>query len=259
MSILLALIFLLYAITPYIHFNRLALDFDLLGISFTYNISFATIVSILSAALAISGANWIYSSHPGKSQSRMIAHWLLPGLTAWAIGIPLGTLQVGVAWWIAFAFGSLLLMTVIVFEYIVIDLSDSNYPLAAISLSAVAFVLFMILIISVQSAELRLYLELPILFIPLFLIIMRVLYLRTNGSWMTEWALCIAIVITQFALAFHYLPVKPIPVAILLSGSAFALTGLASSYHDDPENRRLWIEPSAIFFVTLFLFILNPG
>ena len=37
-------------------------------------------------------------------------HWLLPGLTAWAIGVPLGSLDVGVAWWIAFGFGSFILL-----------------------------------------------------------------------------------------------------------------------------------------------------
>lgn len=183
MSILVALICLLYALTPYIQFSTGPLDFNLGGIRFTYRISFVTLVSLLAAALAVSGANWIFMSHPGKRARQLIPHWLLPGLTAWAISIPLSSLDVGVAWWIAFGFGSFLLLLVILFEYIVIDLSDIQYPFAAIGLSAVAFILFLILIISVQSAELRLYLKLPIVIVPLALITLRVLYLRTNGIW----------------------------------------------------------------------------
>jgi hypothetical protein len=259
MSVLVALICLLYAVTPYIQFNTLHLDFGFLGIRFSYQVGFATLVSLLSAALAISGANWIFDSHPGKNKGRLFPHWLLPGLTAWAIGIPLGSLGVGTAWWIAFGFGSLMLLVVIVFEYIVIDLSNLNYPLAAIILSAIAFILYLIMVINVFSAELRLYLKLPIIFIPLLLILLRVLYLRTNGFWMPEWAFCITVVITQFALAFHYLPIQPIPAGVFLSGSAFALTSLASSFHDNRENRRIWIEPVIILAITFLLFMINPG
>ncbi len=114
MSILVALICLLYALTPYIQFKAIPLDFSFGGIQFGYRISFVTLVSLLSAALAISGANWIFTAHPGKGSKNMIPHWLLPGLTAWAIGIPLEVhSHVGVAWWIAFGFGSLLLLLVI--------------------------------------------------------------------------------------------------------------------------------------------------
>ncbi len=259
MSILVALICLLYALTPYIQFTAIPLDFSLSGIQFSYRISFVTLVSLLSAALAVSGANWIFMAHPGKGTKTMIPHWLLPGLTAWAIGIPLSSLEVGVAWWIAFGFGSLLLLLVILFEYIVIDLSDLNYPFASIGLSAVAFVIFLILVISVQSAELRLYLKLPILILPLVLITLRVLYLRTNGLWMPEWSFCIAVLIGQFTVALHYLPVRPISFGIFLSGSAYALSSLASSYYDEPMNRKVWIEAGIILFITLLLFFVNPG
>ena len=257
MSILVALISLLYALTPYIDFEPIELDFSLGGIQFNYLVQFSTFVSIISAALAISGANWVYSSHPGKRNRNLMPHWLLPGLTAWAIGVPLGSLDVGIAWWIAFGFGSFILLSVIMFEYIVIDLADLQYPIAAIGLSAVAFVLYLIIVISVQSANLRLYLKLPVLVIPLALIVLRVLYLRTNGTWMPAWAISISLVIGQIALALHYLPLRPIPMGVLLAGISYALTGLGSAYQDNRESQRFWIEPAIISVITIFLFVIS--
>ncbi|MBI9048528.1 MAG: hypothetical protein JEZ00_03855 [Anaerolineaceae bacterium] len=254
MSILVALICLLYVLTPYIQFTAIPVDFSIGGIQFNYLIGFSTLVSLLSAALAISGANWIFSSHPGRRQRRLFPHWLLPGLTAWAIGVPLGSLDVGVAWWIAFGFGTFILLVVILFEYIVIDLADFQYPIAAIGLSAVAFVLFLILVISAQSAGLRLYLKLPIIILPLALISLRVLYLRTNGTWMVEWAFSIAVIIAQIAMAFHYLPIRPIAAGIFLSGSSYALNSLANAYQENRENQRMWIEPTIIIVLSIILF-----
>jgi hypothetical protein len=257
MSTLVALICLLYALTPYIDFDPIPIEFTLGGIRFNYLIGFSTIVSIISAGLAISGANWIFSSHPSKQKKILFPHWLLPGITAWAIGIPLGSLDVGVAWWIAFGFGSFILLVVILFEYIVIDLADFQYPIAAVALSAVAFVLYLIIVISVQSSNMRLYLLLPMLVIPLALIAIRVLYLRSNGLWMPEWAVAIALVIGQLALALHYLPVRPIAVGVLLAGLSYGLTGLASAYQENRENKRYWIEPVIISVCTMILFFVS--
>jgi hypothetical protein len=257
MSTLVALICLLYALTPYIDFEPLSIEFAISGIQFRYLIQFSTIVSLISAALAISGANWVYSAHPGKRGRNLMPHWLLPGLTAWAIGVPLGSLDVGVAWWIAFGFGSFMLLLVIMFEFVVIDLADLQYPIAAIGLSAVAFVLFLIIVISVQSANLRLYLKLPVLIIPLALITLRVLYLRTNGVWMPEWAIAIAIIVGQLALALHYLPIQPIAMGVLLAGISYGLTGLGSAYQENHENQRYWIEPAVISVFTLVLFVIS--
>ncbi len=139
-----------------------------------------------------------------------------------------------------------------------IDLSDLQYPFASIGLSAVAFVIFLILVISVQSAELRLYLKLPILILPLGLITLRVLYLRTNGVWMPEWAFCIAVLIGQFTVGMHYLPIRPINFGVFLSGSAYALSSLASSYHDEQEARKYGLNRASFYLSHCYFFLPTP-
>jgi hypothetical protein len=83
----------------------------------------------------------------------------------------------------------MLLILVFVAEYIVFDLSDARHVPAIVGLTAVSFALYLILIIAVRAAGLRLYLLLPALVIPIGLVSLRTLYLRLGGRWCLGWAL----------------------------------------------------------------------
>lgn len=246
LSILAATILLAYAVTPFIKLPIRSLSLQLPGFLFELNFNFTSLVSLLVALLAAAGANWLIQGHPQSGEQSTFQHWLLPALTAWAIGVPLGTLALGLQWWAVFAFGGVLLVLVFVAEYIVVDIADARQAPATVGLTAVSFALYLTLAIAVRAAGLRLYLVLPALVPTLGLVTLRTLYLRLGGRWLWGWGLAIALVVGQFALGLHYWPVTPLAFGLALIGPAYALTSLAGSIEEGRAWRTLWIEPAVM-------------
>lgn len=253
LSVLASTILLAYALTPFINIPAAELTLNLPFGVYTFSLNFSTIVSILVAALAGFGVDWLLRSHPHRELRITIQHSLLPALTAWVIGIPLGALGFGLAWWGLFAMGGVLLVLVFIAEYIVVDFSDVRFGPAAAGLSALSFALFLILAISVRSSGLRLYLALPGLALPIFLISLRSLYLRTNGQWHFIWAGGITVILVQIAIALQYLPVSPLGYGLYLVAPAYALTSAAVSFEEGRSLRSFWVEPAVVVVLLILL------
>jgi hypothetical protein len=259
LSVLAATILLAYALTPFLNIPENSLEINLPGVVFYFNLSIATIISLLVAGLAAVGSDWIVRDHPGLGKQNTMQHWLLPALTAWVIGVPLSTLKVGPQWWAVFAFGGLLLILVFVAEYIVVDLSDIRHAPASVGLTALSFALYLILAIAVRAAGMRLYLLLPALVIPLALVCLRTLYLRLGGRWCIKWAVGIALVIGQIAVGLHYWPVSPLAFGLILLGPSYAITSIAGSLEENHSWRTSWIEPLVMLTILWGLAVFIKG
>ena len=103
------------------------------------------LTALLVAGIAAAGADWLLRDHPARHNQLLFPHMLLPAMTALVIGIPLNQMDFGIAWWAGLLAGTVLLVLVFVAEYIVIDTQDVRQPLAAASLSAVAFAIYLVL------------------------------------------------------------------------------------------------------------------
>lgn len=255
LSVLAASILLAYAFTPFVKIPEQTLQLQLPGFLFDLRLDFGSIISILVAVLAAAGASWLVSSHPRAPQKEQssIQHWILPALTAWVIGIPLDTLEVGVQWWAVFAFGGALLMLVFVAEYIVVDPTDTRQAPATVGLTAVSFALFLTLTIALRASGMRLFLALPTLTLAILLVTLRTLYLHNGGRWTWVWPLGIAVFVGQFALGLHYLPLTPLRFGLLLLGPAYALTSLSGGVETGRSWRRALIEPALMLAAFWFL------
>jgi hypothetical protein len=253
LSVLASTILLAYALTPFINIPATDLTLNLPFGVFSYSLNFSTIVSILVAALAAVGVDWLLRSHPHHEEKVSVQHSLLPALTAWVIGIPLSTLGFGLAWWTLFAMGGILLVLVFIAEYIVVDFSDVRFGPAAGGLNALSFALFLILTISIRTAGLRLYLALPAVALPIFLISLRTLYLRSNGQWRLVWAAGITLVVVQIAIGLQYLPVSPLGYGLYLVGPGYAITNAAVSLEEGRTLRSFWLEPVVIVVLLMLL------
>lgn len=251
-SVLSASIFLAYALIPFLNFQTDQITISLPFIVLYFNLGFTTIVSFFVAALAAIGTIWLVQSHP-HLESSPLRHAFLPALTAWGLSIPLSNLDVGLQWWAVFGLGGILLILVFVAEYIAVDFSDIRHVLATIGLTAISFAFFLILAISSRAAGLRLYLLLPALYIPLFLAILRTLYLRTGGRWCLQWTIAITLVVAQLSIGLQYIPVSPLSYGLFLLGLAYALTSLASAIEEGRSFPALLTEPVIMLAVTWFL------
>jgi hypothetical protein len=257
LSVVAACIMLAYALIPFVRVPQNQFSFQLLGIRLDFELSYATLVSFLVAAMAAAGVDWMVRAHPHLGDQRTFVHWFTPALTAWALSVPLGTLELGLGWWAVFAFGSLLLVMVLIAEYIAVDTFDIRYALASIGLTAVTLALYLILAIAVRAAGLRLYVVLLTLVPTVGFLSLRTLHLRLGGKWYIEWAIGISLAIAQVVVGLHYWPLTPLEYGLFVTGAAYGLTSLAGAIEERQIGRALWLEPvtmTAVFWVLAVLF-----
>jgi len=245
-SILAATILLTYTLARLVDFPIRVIDFDFLGIFFSFQFGIRTIVAILVAGLAGSGADWLLRDHPAIEGESTFQHWLLPALTAWSLGIPLYQLPLGPSWWLGFLFGGALLMTVFIAEFIVIDTNDLRYVPASILLIAVSFALYLMMIVALRNAEVRLFLLLPAITIGMGFVSIRTLHLRLQGRLLTLPALIAAAVVAQIASALHYWPLSPISYGLALLGPAYSLISLIVGLIEEKTLRQIALEPLVV-------------
>jgi hypothetical protein len=253
MSVLVAMIMLAYAVTPFVDFTGQSWEFDLFGTVFPIELDFRLLVSLIVAAMAATGVDWLLRSHPRYTQQNLTRHQLIPAITAWVIGVPLGTIQMGMQWWVVFAFGTLLLIAVFVAEYIVTDMSDERFTVASVGLTAVSFALFLFLSISAKGAGLRLFLIFPMLSITIGLVTLRTLYLRVGEMRSYHWAAVITIIVGQVAVGLHYWPVSPVSFGLVLMAPAYGLTSLAGAIEEEGAGQTYWVEPAVMVVALLLL------
>ena len=243
LSVVIALILLAYSTTAFVSFPTRTLNIQLPGILLVVNLEFITIVAAVGAMLAASGSNWILATHPHLDEKTRWHHWLVPAFTAVAIGITLGTLPIGPAWWIVFALGGILLAGVFTAEYISADPADLRYSFAVLGLNAVSYAIFLIIVIAITGAGFRLYTLLAAIIPAVFLISARSLFLRLGGTWKLSWAIGITLILVQLAAALFYLPLRPLQFSMILLGFLYGLITVASNIEEKLPRRTLWIEP----------------
>ncbi len=251
LSLFTAVILLAYALARYIDLPARELSLQLPGIYLSVSINIRTAVTLLSALITASGADWLFRSHPEIGQTPTYEHWLLPALTAWVIGIPLFQISIGLTWWFGFLFAGVMLVSVLIAEYITIDPDDIRYSVAASGLTALSFGLFLTLVISLRFAGYRLFLLLPAVTVAAWLVCLRTYFLRSQRSTAFVFASLVAIITAQITAAMHYLPISAISYGLLLLGPTYTLTSFFANMQDGDPIRQAATEPSIIFAVIL--------
>ncbi|HEY9077675.1 MAG TPA: hypothetical protein VIO61_14170 [Anaerolineaceae bacterium] len=261
LSIITATILLTYSLVPLIklpeNFATRLITFQIIGFVYSINLTLGNVISLLVSISAAMGMDWMIRSHPAGRNIISFPHWILPGLAAWVIGIPLNSLEMDIRWWGVFVLGGVLLVLVFTAEYIIVDPNDTRTAPAIVILTAVSFALFLIICISLRASNFRLYLVLPSLAVAVFFASLRTLFLRTNGRWCFNWAAVITILVGQISVGLHYLPISPIRFGLVLLGTAYALTSLAGSIEEGNTWRSSWLEPviMMILFISLALIV----
>ncbi|MEW6718726.1 MAG: hypothetical protein AB1345_14660 [Chloroflexota bacterium] len=249
LSVVTATILLAYATSRFINFPSRTLEIQLPGLYLPAQFNTNVVVLLLVAALTALGTEWLIRSHPAQKERNTWQHWLLPALTAWVIGVPLFQLPPGAAWWLTFGLGGLLLFLVLAAEYIVVDPADGRRAIAVPALTALAFALYLMLVVALRQVEVRLFLLLIASVPTQWLITLRSLHLRT-GRWLFASSLVVIVIIGQYLSALHYLPLLPLTFGLALLGPAYALTILVGNLAEGTPFRQAFWEP---LFVLLLL------
>ncbi len=249
LNILVGTILLAFALAHFIRLPVRQLSIQLPGIYLAIDFGVQQLVAFLVALLTATGADWLLREHPHRGTHRLIEHWLLPGLTAWAIGLPLMQLPLSPIWWIGFASGGILLILVLIAEYIVLDPEDVRHPPAAAGLTAISFALFLVMVTGLRFASSRLFLLLPSLGLVSGLVSLRAIHLRLDNRWAFQEAGLVALVTMQVAAALHYWPISPISFGLALLAPAYALTNLLGNLAEGIPMRRSIIEPVVVLML----------
>ncbi|MBN1668989.1 MAG: hypothetical protein JW862_17990 [Anaerolineales bacterium] len=244
-----AVIILAYSLASIIELPEQALTLQIPGVYFEININMASVIGLLVAGLTASGAAWIIRSHPRQQHRITIEHWLLPALTAWAIGIPLLQGNLGLFWIVGVFLGGGVLLVVLIAEYTVVEPDDQFYTLSSITLTAISYALFLIIAIGLRTAELRLFLLLPALTFANALVNLRVFHLRLRGKWAWQLTGVSVLINAQLITALHYLPLSPIQFGLFLLGPAYALTILLGAHAEGTPWQKSITEPIAVLIL----------
>ncbi len=245
-GMLIATVLLTFALTSLIQSPRFTLIITLPGFYFAYPLTLGTGMSILAAALAATGMDWLTRDHPALGKKSNIEHLMLPTLTTFVVGAPLALLSNGVAWWVGFTLSAFLLAGVFLAEYITIDASAPPYAFARAGLTALAYALFLILATSLRFSGARLFLVIPVIFIVAGLISLRILHLDGTDRWDFPWAIGIGLVCAQIGAGLHYWQLTPIQFGLALTGPLYALTILSANLTENIPPHRAAVGPAII-------------
>ena len=224
LSILVSIILLAYTLTHFVSIPTLQYEITFLGIYFPLRFNFSTLVTLLVAGLTASGSAWMLQDHPARDRYRSTAvHWLLPSLTSLVLMLAIEQLPFGGIWWIAAFASGILLILVFIAEYIVLDPSNPYFLPAEMGITALSIVLFLILAISLHSAEVRLFYRVPILSVSAALVYLRIIHLRQNGFWAITQGSVSLLLIGEIAAGLHYWPMQSVNFGIALAGPLYAL------------------------------------
>jgi hypothetical protein len=256
-GVLTAAVLLAYALTGLIQTPEFTFELQLPGFYISYPLSLNTVLIIMAAGLTATGMDWLLRSHPSLGNKRTVEHWLLPTLSTFIIGISLTTLPLSGIWWIGFGIGGLLLVSIFLAEYIVVEPSATNYAIASAGITALSYAIYLILTIAMRFSGVRLFLMAPALFTAAGLVSLRTIHLRVSHKWELGWALGIALVCTQIGAGLHYWPVSPVQFGLVSLGPLYALSTLAGNLMDDIPLSRAIVEPLTVLGLswgTAFLF-----
>ena len=245
-GVLAAAVLLTYALTRLVNAPALTLSIQLPGFYFSYPVTLGTAMTLMAAGLTASGMDWLLRGHPSLQSQNTLEHWLLPALTAFIIGVLLDSLPAGRVWWVAFALGSGLLISVFLAEYVAVDTGAPLYSLASAGLTALSYTLFLLFVIALRIGSARLFLEVPAIFLAAALVTLRTLHLRLAGHWEFPWALGTGFISAQLAAGLHYWPLSALQLGLALLGPLYALTALAYSLSQDIPVRSAIAEPAII-------------
>lgn len=251
-----ALVLLVYALMPFTSLPVSELPFTVLGVRVAIPLNPYMIISLLTAAAAASGADWILRDHPRLEGASTLPYIILPALTAWALGFPLGTLDPGRTWWAVLILGALLIIMVLIGEYAALEPDGYYFPLAQMALTAVACGLLLTVSAAIRFLNLRVY-SLTLIMAPLSLFFaLRILHLRL-GRWQWDWSAAIALVLTQLAVGLHYWPLPALPTGLIITGIGYAMANWAAVAVLKHDTRMAILESAGMLAICLILAIFS--
>jgi hypothetical protein len=118
-------------------------------------------------------------------------------------------------------------------------------------ITGLSVALFLILAISLHTAETRLFYRVPILSLAALLVYLRIINLRQPGTWALIQATISFLIIGQIAAGLHYWPMGSVGYGLALTGSLYGLIEI----NDALPNEDHGFAPQGLFWPILILIL----
>jgi hypothetical protein len=210
-------------------------------VSLQFNAHF--VLMSLASALMIAGVDWLIELHPQKKTGwERIQHWIIPGMAALGVGSILSRLPQGPWLWLGLIIAALLLVSVLVAEFIMVDPSDPRKDIVAVGLTTLGYLLIIGLLFAMRVASLRAVLVVPLTMLAGGALTWRLVRMRANDEGAFRYAITIGALLAQLAWGLHYVALDPWRAAMILGLSLYLGNGMTQTIAPEENTRSRLLE-----------------
>lgn len=256
-----AVILLAYALARALDLPTRMVGTTLFGSALGMELNGPLLMLLLVAALITAGADALIRSHPrlqGWTSYPAVAHWIVPGLTALALGNVLNRTPDGPLWWLGLAASAVILIGVLVAEYTVVDRADSGWHVAALGLTALSYALALVLLALLHSLSARALISASAAGLIAAALAMRLFALKAMPSGQASlYALVVGLITAEAVWAINYWRVSASGAALFALIPFYVSVGVAQQQLAGRLTRRLWLEYVIVGALVLLIALAN--
>lgn len=217
LSTLAAIVLLALSLLRLITLPTVRVQLDVLGLLVQFDLDTPAVFLTLTAALVIAGTDWLIAGHPKLGpRSVTVEHWVVPGLATLGLGVILSRIPSGIPLLIGLPLTDLLLVIVLAAEFIVVDRQDPRFDWASLIIRVLAYLLLTGILFAITATSLRAIFAVPFIFIACSAMVWRLMVMEPDAASARLDAVLIGAVVAQLAWAFHYWPIAPLRVSLIL-------------------------------------------
>jgi hypothetical protein len=257
LSVLTAVIVLAYALARFLNLPPRLVSAPFFGSDVSVELSGPGLMLLLVAALISTGSDTLIRSHPYFKEyptKRSVPHWILPGATALVLGSALNHAPSGPGWWLGLGLSALALLAVLVAEYIVVDPEDIAWDAAALVLSALAYVLALILFALLRELNAPATISAMVGGLLAAGVAWRLFALK--GAPLGRAALyagLVGLISAEVIGIINYWRIMSIGAALMSIIAFYFSLGIAQQHLTGRLTRRVWIEYGAVSIIGLVI------
>ncbi len=261
LSVLTAIILLAYALARALDLPTRAVGTTLFGSALGFELNGPVLMLLLVAALISAGSDTLIRSHPrlaGWTGYPTVVHWIMPGMTALALGNVLNRTPDGPLWWLGLGLSALALLAVLVAEYTVVDREDSAWDMAALGLTALTYALALVLFALLHSLSARALIAASASGLIAAALAMRLFALKSAPLGRAAlYAGLVGLITAEAAWAISYWRVSASSAALLALIPFYLTVGVAQQQLAGRLTRRIWIEYGVVAALGLVIALVN--
>lgn len=228
---------------------------------FKFRINFFSFIPLMLALLTAVGAVWVFVTHSrwdseSVSIVKFFPHITLPFIASLILGIVLSQSARSLIWWVVLLLGYLILFLLLRAEFVLIGQDDTGqiqYNLIVISFS---YGMFLIFTTALKNSNMRMFLQMILIFASAFFVTFRTLSIWQRRENKMQETVIISLLLTELAVALHYLFIAPLQYGLILTGGLYSLTSWVNLYQEN-KKWHLYKEPLFMMVVTILIVILG--